>query len=71
MVLLRSCAEGALAGALAGLLATGLLLGLDVGHIRDMMLGDPAGWLAFLLLASSLSGSFGLAAIFTALLGAE
>ena len=46
-------------------------IGLDVGHIRDMMLGDPAGWLAFLLLASSLSGSFGLAAIFTALLGAE
>jgi len=71
MVLLRSCAEGGVAGALAGLLATGLLLGLDVGHIRDMMLGDSAGWLALLLLASSLTGSFSLAAISTVLLSAE
>jgi hypothetical protein len=59
--------QSLMAGALAGLIAVGALFVADVGGIGRMILHDPSGWIALSLLSLAFTGSFGLAAVCTAI----
>jgi len=51
------------AGVLAGVIACAGLLAADVGGLRAMMLRDPGGWIALVLLVSGFAVTFGSAAL--------
>jgi hypothetical protein len=58
-----------LAGVLAGLVAAAAMLVLDVGHLRSMILREPHGWVAVLLLAAGFMITFGSVAIGASVMG--
>lgn len=68
MEVVRFCLQAVAAGAVGGAVAEAGLLVTDAAPLRDLMLHDPAGWLALALLTCGFMSVFATAALGSAIM---